>query len=58
MGGISLLNWMSDAITGLVVIFTLINAIKNGCFSSFDWALTAVSLLFALFVKMIADVVD
>lgn len=54
----ALLNWMSEAITGLVIIFTLINALKTACFSSLEWGLTAVALLFALFVKIIADITE
>jgi len=58
MSSVILLNWMSELITGIVIVFTLINAIKSDCFSSLDWGLTAASLVFALFVKIIADVVD
>ena len=43
-------------ITGIVIIFILVNAIKTDCFQTSDWVLTAVALLFAIFVRTVASV--
>jgi len=56
MKEVILLEWLSELITGLVIIFVLINGIKTSCFQPIDWALTASSLFFALFVKIIANI--
>ena len=47
MKEVILLEWLSELITGLVIIFVLINGIKTSCFQPIDWALTASSLFFA-----------
>ena len=51
-----LLEWISEAITGLVIIFVLINAVNTNCFQPVDWGLTIVALSFSLFVRMIANI--
>jgi len=55
MNLIPLLEWLSDLITGLIIVFVLINAIKTDCFQTIDWALTAAALFFGLFVRVIAQ---
>lgn len=50
----ALLEWLSELITGLVIIFVLINALRTNCFQPTDWILTAVALAFALFVHLVA----
>ena len=55
MNLIPLLDWLSELITGLVIIFILVNAIKTNCFQPLDWGLTVTALLFGLFVKIIAN---
>lgn len=50
----ALLEWLSQLITGLVIIYVLINALKTNCFQPNDWILTAAALFFALFVQVIS----
>ncbi len=50
-----LLDWISEVITGLVIIFILINAINTNCFQPLDWGLTIMALSFGLFVKTISN---
>ncbi len=50
----ALLEWLSQLITGLVIIFVLINALKTNCFQPQDWILTALALFFALLVQFIS----
>ena len=49
-----LLDWISEIITGLVIIFVLINAVNTNCFQTIEWGLTLIALMFSLFVRIIA----
>ncbi len=50
-----LLEWISDIITSLVIIFVLINAVNTNCFQSIDWGLTITALSFSMFVRVISN---
>ncbi len=49
------LDWISDLITGLVILFILVSAINTACFKVLDWTLTLTALSFSVFVKIISN---
>jgi len=52
---INVLEWLSDVITGIVIIFVLFNALNTNCFQPLDWGLTVISLSFSLAVRVISN---
>lgn len=52
---INVLEWLSDAIIGIVIIFVLFNALNTNCFQPLDWGLTAISLSFSMAVRIISN---
>ena len=56
MNTLPLLDWMSEAIEGVVIIFILVSVMKTNCFQPLEWGLTITALSFSLFVKFIATI--
>lgn len=50
-----LLDWISNLINGLIIIFLLVSAINTACFKAFEWGLTLTALSFSVFVKIISN---
>jgi len=48
-----ILEWMSELINGLILIFIIINVSNTSCFNTFEWVVTTIGLGFSIFVKFI-----
>jgi hypothetical protein len=51
-----LLEWISELIDGLVILFILATVMNTNCFQPIEWSLTIIALSFGLFVKVVAGV--
>ena len=49
------LEWISEAIDGLIILVILLNALNTNCFQPMDWGLTITALSFSLFVKIVVN---
>lgn len=50
------LEWISEAIDGLIILVILLNALNTNCFQPLDGGLIITALSFSLFVKIVVSV--
>ena len=50
------LEVFSEVASWLVLIYVLYNAVKTDCFSTMDWSLTALALMFSYLTRYLSHI--